>query len=112
MSPSDKAEIQKMLAELFNQPQQEVPANSGDQIAGYLSGRSFQQSISAPGKAAVAVPLAAGSGMAALSGNPLLASFLGLGAANFGGQAAVDYRDSKQNKVGAEMWRDRFGSKK
>lgn len=89
--------------------QQQVPPNSGDQIADYLSGRSFEQSISAPGKAAVAVPFAAGSGAALLAGNPLLAAFLGLGAANFGGQAAVDYRNSQQNEAGAEMWRNRFG---
>jgi hypothetical protein len=39
----------------------------------------------------------------------LLAAFLGLGAANFGGQAAVDYRNSQQNAAGADMWRERFG---
>jgi hypothetical protein len=44
-----------------------------------------------------------------LAGNPMLAAFLGLGAANFGGQAAVDYRNSQQNATGADMWRERFG---
>jgi hypothetical protein len=87
--------------------EQQVPP--GNPIADYLDSRSFQQSLSAPGKAAVAVPFAAGSGASLLAGHPLLAAFLGLGAANFGGQAAADYRNSQQNAAGADMWRERFG---
>lgn len=123
MSPSDKAEIQKMLMDLFAQPQPQVP--EGNPIAEYLQQRegehmalSDQNDRTGGAKKAAGLALMLGGG--ALS--PFIPG-IGLPAIAAGGvtktlgwvdeyNAANNRVDAKEAARGSNMWEGRFGPAK
>lgn len=106
MSPSDD-NVKKLLAELFAQPQQQVPP--GNPIADYLDNRAFESGTMSAAGAAAGVPML-GLGLGeALEGNPagLLAALLSSGVL-YG--SASNAKDASRASKGADMWANKFGN--
>ena len=102
MSQSDKAEIQKMLAELFAQPERQVP--DGNPIADYFRQKATDaRRVSGP-----AAALSAVTGPAALYSAPNLTVSLPLGALAAGGLLVNGWYEDTAKKAdrGERMWRN------
>jgi hypothetical protein len=106
MSPSDKAEIQKLLAQLFAQPEQQVP--EGNPIADYFG----QQATDARRISGPAAMLSAVTAPAALYSAPNPAMSLPLGALAAGGLLVNGYFEDTAKKAdrGEKMWRNETSS--